>query len=98
MFNNKGLDDLAQKLSQMLPPGMGNLQKEMQKSFKTVLSEGLKQLDLVTREEFDVQVRVLLRTREKLEALEKQVEELEKNVQKKPAVGKAKPKKDVSEE
>lgn len=78
MFDNKILDDLSEKLSKMLPPGMADFQKDMQKSFHAVLVETLKRLDLVTREEFDIQAEVLLRTREKIDALEKTVAALEK--------------------
>lgn len=61
----------------MVPPGLRQSREELQATFKTALQAGLGKLDLVTREEFDVQRAVLLRTREKLEALEKTVAELE---------------------
>ncbi|MGE8261610.1 MAG: ubiquinone biosynthesis accessory factor UbiK, partial [Stenotrophomonas sp.] len=64
-------------LSDMVPPGLRQSREELQATFKTALQAGLGKLDLVTREEFDVQRAVLLRTREKLEALEKVVAELE---------------------
>ena len=53
--------------------------KELEENFRSVLRNGLGKLDLVTREEFEVQEAVLARTREKLEALEKRLEEIEKD-------------------
>ena len=60
-----------------MPPGLREGREELQQNFKAVLQTGLAKLDLVTREEFEVQRAVLLRTREKLEALQRTVEELE---------------------
>lgn len=77
MIDLNHLDDLARRLSDMVPPGLRQSREELQATFKTALQAGLGKLDLVTREEFDVQRAVLLRTREKLEALEKVVAELE---------------------
>jgi len=77
MIDLNHLDDLARRLSDMVPPGLRQSREELQATFKTALRAGLGKLDLVTREEFDVQRAVLLRTREKLEALEKAVAELE---------------------
>ncbi|AHY57307.1 ubiquinone biosynthesis accessory factor UbiK [Stenotrophomonas rhizophila] len=77
MIDLNHLDDLARRLSDMVPPGLRQSREELQATFKTALQAGLGKLDLVTREEFDVQRAVLLKTREKLEALEKTVAELE---------------------
>ncbi|GGK15798.1 hypothetical protein GCM10011394_26220 [Luteimonas terricola] len=71
------IDDLARRLSSLVPPGLREGREELQENFKSVLQAGLSRLDLVTREEFDVQRAVLLRTREKLEALQAQVAQLE---------------------
>ena len=71
------IDDLARRLSSLVPPGLREGREELQENFKSVLQAGLARLDLVTREEFDVQQAVLLRTREKLEALQAQVTQLE---------------------
>jgi len=71
------IDDLAHRLSSLVPPGLREGREELQENFKSVLQAGLSRLDLVTREEFDVQRAVLLRTREKLEALQAQVAQLE---------------------
>jgi BMFP domain-containing protein YqiC len=70
MIDLDKLDDLARRLSSLVPPAMRAGREELQQNFKSVLQAGLGKLDLVTREEFEVQRAVLLRTREKLEALE----------------------------
>lgn len=82
MIDLSHIDDLARRLSNLVPPGMRGqsgeeLREELQQNFKAVLQTGLARLDLVTREEFDVQRAVLLRTREKLEELQRTVEALE---------------------
>lgn len=71
------LDELARRLAAALPENLASLRRELETNFRAVLKSGLARLDLVTREEFDTQQAVLRRTREKLEALEKQVRELE---------------------
>lgn len=73
----KFVDDLAQRLSQAVPEGLRSLQAEAERNFKVVLQSALGRLDLVTREEFDVQTGVLRRTREKLKAMEERVQALE---------------------
>ena len=76
MIDLSQLDDLARRLSSLVPSGLrpsDDLRDELQQNFKSVLQAGLGKLELVTREEFDVQRAVLARTREKLEALEKQL-------------------------
>lgn len=75
------LDELARRLSSLVPPGLRGdasleLREELQQNFKSVLQTGLGKLDLVTREEFEVQRAVLARTREKLEALERSVADM----------------------
>ena len=77
MIDLNHIDDLARRLSQLVPPGLRDSQEELQQTFKSALQAGLAKLDLVTREEFDVQQAVLLRTREKLETLERTVATLE---------------------
>ena len=78
MIDLAQLDDLARRLSNLVPPGLREGREELQQNFKSVLQAGLGKLDLVTREEFDVQRAVLARTREKLDALEQAVAALEK--------------------
>jgi BMFP domain-containing protein YqiC len=77
MIDLNHIDDLARRLSNLVPSGLKESQEELQQTFKSALQSGLGKLDLVTREEFDVQRAVLLRTREKLEALERTVAALE---------------------
>ena len=81
MIDLSHIDELARRLSNLVPPGVGQsgaeLREELQQNFKSVLQGGLSRLDLVTREEFDVQRAVLLRTREKLEQLQRMVDALE---------------------
>ena len=76
MIDLSQLDELARRLSNLVPPGLREGREELQQNFKSVLQAGLGKLDLVTREEFDVQRAVLLRTREKLDALEQRLAEL----------------------
>ncbi len=76
MIDLAQLDELARRLSSLVPPGLREGREELQQNFKSVLQTGLGKLDLVTREEFEVQRAVLARTRAKLEALERSVAEL----------------------
>lgn len=73
----KLLDDLAKKLAETVPAGLRDLKAEAERNFRSVLQAGLGKLDLVTREEFDVQQTVLARTRERLEELAARLKELE---------------------
>jgi len=77
MIDLRHIDDLAQRLAGLVPSGLRESGAELQDNFRAVLQSGFARLDLVTREEFDIQRAVLLRTREKLDALQRQVEELE---------------------
>lgn len=77
MIDLSHIDDLARRLSGLVPPGLREGREELQQNFKAVLQTGLSKLDLVTREEFEVQRAVLLRTREKLETLQQAVAQLE---------------------
>ncbi|MCF6235523.1 MAG: accessory factor UbiK family protein [Gammaproteobacteria bacterium] len=77
MIDTKLLDDLARNLSKLTPSGIGAIQKDLEHNFRTILQSTFSKLNLVSREEFDVQSEVLARTRAKLEILEKQVKELE---------------------
>ncbi len=71
------IDDLARKLSEALPGGVRSLQQDLEGNFKAVLKSALGKLDLVTREEFEVQSAVLARTRERLKDFETRVAALE---------------------
>ncbi len=79
MIDTKLLDDLAHKLSKLAPANLGAIQQDIEHTFRTTLQNTLSRLNLVSREEFDVQTEVLARTRIKLDELEKQIQELEKN-------------------
>mgnify|MGYP001147745123 FL=1 len=71
------IDELARRLADSLPGGLRALREDAEQNFRAVLQAGLSRLDLVTREEFDVQAAVLKRTREKLAALEARLAKLE---------------------
>jgi ubiquinone biosynthesis accessory factor UbiK len=71
------INELAKRLAGSIPEGLANLRADLEENFRAVLQSGLAKLDLVTRQEFDVQAGVLKRTREKLEALETRLAELE---------------------
>lgn len=76
-MSRETIDQLARRLAESLPQGAKAVRKDLEENFRGVLSAGLHRLDLVTREEFDVQQAVLARTRTKLEALEARLAELE---------------------
>jgi len=80
MIDIAAVDDLARRLSALVPPGLSEARADLEKNFRAALQAGLGKLDLVTREEFDVQRLVLLRTREKLEALERTIAMLESSM------------------
>jgi BMFP domain-containing protein YqiC len=84
MINAVTIDELAQRLSALVPPGMREARDDLGRNFRAVLQSGLGKLDLVTREEFDVQRCVLLRTREKIEQLERQLAALEASLSAQP--------------
>ena len=76
MFDPKQFDELSKKLLAALPTSLQNIEKDIQQKFKEILQATFNRMDLVTREEFDVQAKVLARTREKLEHLQAQVDHL----------------------
>jgi len=75
MLNSKTFDDLAAKIGKAIE---GSPAKDIEKNVKALLQSGLLRLDLVTRQEFDIQAAVLRRSRERLEELEKRISALEK--------------------
>ncbi len=77
MINPKKLEEIAKQISSALPPGLKSFAEEFEAKTKQILQAQLLKLDLVTREEFDVQTQVLMRTREKLEAMESRIAALE---------------------
>ena len=77
MIDNKGLNELSERLANAVPESVKKTGDEIKQSFIKILQTGFSKLDFVTREEFDVQTKVLARTREKLTTLEKQLTEFE---------------------
>jgi len=75
MIEPAKLDELATRLSQLMPSGLSEAKEDLGKNFRAVIQAWLDRLDLVTREEFEVQKAVLAKTREKLEILEAQLAE-----------------------
>lgn len=71
------IDELARRLSSLVPGSLRDSREELQQNFKSVLQTGLGKLDLVTRDEFDVQRAVLLRTRDKLNELQRSIAQIE---------------------
>ena len=78
MLNPKKLEEIAKQISDAVPPGMKTMAEGAETKVKQVLQSQLSRLDFVSREEFDIQSQVLMRTREKLEALEARLAKLEK--------------------
>lgn len=78
-MTNESIEDIARKLAEAVPEGLRSVRKDLETNFRSVLSASLSKLDLVTREEFEVQEAVLAKTRKKLEALEARLEEIEKD-------------------
>ena len=80
MIDPKKLEEIAKQIHNALPPGIRSMGEEVEKKTRQVLQAQLGKLDLVSREEFDVQTKVLLRTREKLTALEAKLAQLEQQL------------------
>lgn len=77
MLDPKKLEQIAKQVTDAIPPGVKTMAEDMEGRVKQVLQSQLGKLDMVTREEFEVQTQVLLRTREKLAQLETRLEKLE---------------------
>lgn len=78
MLDHKTLDELAERIQRVLPSGLSELGEDMRSNTREAIMGVLSRMDLVTREEFEVQATILARTRERLETLERQVAELER--------------------
>ena len=74
---NDSIDKLAKTLAETLPQSLRSVRDDLEKNFRSVLQSSLGKLDLVTREEFEVQQAVLARSREKLDALEARLKKME---------------------
>ena len=77
MLNPQKLDEFAKRLGDLLPESASQMQSEIEKNMKAGLQGVVQKMDLVTREEYEVQREILTRTREKLELLEQRLAELE---------------------
>jgi hypothetical protein len=77
MFNAKKIEEIAKQVTDSIPSGLKSMASELEDKTKTVLQRKLADLDVVTREEFDVQTQVLIKTREKLAVLEAKIAEIE---------------------
>lgn len=77
MINAKKIEEIAKQVTDVIPPGLKNLANDFEDKTKTVLQRKLSQLDVVTREEFDIQTQVLIKTRTKLAEFEARLTELE---------------------
>jgi len=91
MIDPKTLDALVTKIADGLPAGFGQVREDLRNNLRAAVSAALTRMDLVSREEFDVQSAVLARTREKLTALEAKVGELEQCVDRDQASSNPKP-------
>jgi len=78
MIDAQLIDDLVSKISDVVPPGIKEIEMEVKKQIKAIIESSIAKMDLVSREEFDIQVKVLAKTREKIDKLERQLLEMEK--------------------
>tara|TARA_R110000744_G_scaffold12588_8_gene37372 strand:+ start:1960 stop:2223 length:264 start_codon:yes stop_codon:yes gene_type:complete len=83
MLDPKKLEDIAKQITEAIPPGVKTMAEGAESKVKQVLQSQLNKLDFVSREEFEIQSNVLIRTREKLAVLEAKLEALEKSLQQK---------------
>ncbi len=79
MLDPNSIEEIAKKLADSVP-SLGGLRQEVETGFSAVLEDMLSRLNLVSREEFDVQTAVLAKTRKKLEQLEQTITELEQQI------------------
>jgi hypothetical protein len=82
MLDPKKLEEIAKQISDAVPSGVKNMAEGAETKVRQVLQSQLNKLDFVSREEFDVQSQVLIRTRQKLEALEARLSQLEQQGEK----------------
>ncbi|MEM8814726.1 MAG: accessory factor UbiK family protein [Pseudomonadota bacterium] len=76
-MDKSSIDTLASRLIDALPGELGSLKADAEANFRAALAGGLQRMDLVTRDEFELQQAVLQRTRQKLDALEARLKELD---------------------
>ncbi len=80
MIDNQTINQLSDKINALLPPGLQQVKADFDARLKTLLQQQLANYEMVSREEFDLQARVLERTREKLEIIEARLKELDKSL------------------
>ena len=80
MIDPRKFDDLARRIQASLPPGLDEVREDVTRNVRAIIAAGIARMDLVEREEFDVQSAVLARTREKLDTLERRVRQLEEQL------------------
>jgi len=80
MINAKKIEEIAKQVTESIPPSLKNMANDFEDKAKSVLQSKLSQLDVVTREEFDVQTQVLIKTRAKVAELEAKLVELEEKI------------------
>lgn len=77
MIGVESIDQLAQRLASLVPASVMQAREDVEANFREVLAHGLRRMDLVTRQEFDVQRKVLAHAREQLDELERRLDALE---------------------
>ena len=82
MIDNQTINRLSDKINELLPPGLKEVKSDFDAKLKGLLQQQLSNYEMVSREEFEIQSRVLARTREKLESIEEKLKTLEKNLAK----------------
>jgi len=78
-MSDESIENIARKLAEAVPEGLKSVREDLERNFRSVLQTSLTKLDLVTREEFEVQEAVLAKARSKLEALEARLREIEES-------------------
>ena len=81
MIDNQSINRLSEQINALLPPGLQQAKSDFEQRLKSLLQEQLAQYEFVSREEFDIQARVLARTRAKLESIESKLKQLEASMQ-----------------
>lgn len=87
MNDFRGIEELAERLAAILPPGLKGLRAELEDNFRAVLRANLERWDLVSRERFDVQAELLVRTQARLKALEARLAALEREANRESGIG-----------
>ena len=80
MIDNQTINQISDKINELLPPGLRQTKSDFDARLKSLLQQQLASLEMVSREEFEIQSRVLARTRDKLEKLEARLQELKKGL------------------